>query len=144
MKENGKKQHSETQDQNKKNKNSFFNLQYMGYFMAGLDTEREDIVLEDFAKIAKFFICQEHGILMKDPIWDKYEHPAEIIKEYYAILYTRNKEARERFEASMVGIDIEDIKLLDDEISKNQAELERKQREIEEQFGDDLGEEEDG
>lgn len=133
---NGKKRHLAMQDQ--PNKNSFFNLQYMGYFIAGFDTDRDDINLEDFAKIAKFFLCQEYGILLKDPIWDRYEHPAEIIKEYYAILYTRNKDARERFEASMVGLDIDELNWLDDEIAKNQKEIERRQQELEAQFNEDI------
>ena len=141
MKKNGKNSPLVTQEP--KDKNPFFNLQYMGYFLAGKDIDREDISLEDFAEIAKFYICREYGILMKDPIWDNYDHHAEVIKEYYAILYSKDKAAKEYFEASMDGIDLEDVDWMEEAISKNQEILKAREKELEDEITFDPEEEDD-
>jgi hypothetical protein len=112
-------------------KDSQFPLRYMGYFLAGLDDERNDLTLADLVQIAKFKICEERGILMNDPVWDRYKTDQEILVEYYAIMYYRNEKARARFEAILAGYDEDDLTWLDDQIKKNRSVVDERKKEQE-------------
>lgn len=127
-----------------KEKDPFFVLKYVGYFTAGLDQHRDDIDYQDFVKMCKFYLCDKRGVLLKDPIWDKYDDE-EIITEYYAILFKENQEVRKEFEANLSGYDLDDLEWMDEEIAKNRQKLEKQNKELEEELNFDPSEEdEDG
>lgn len=135
MKKNGENKSSEPQKLNKEDlevikDEPFFNLQYVGYFKCGFDSERKDLSFKDFVEIAKFHLAQEKGILLKDPIWDRYEDE-EILVEYYGNLFYKSKEAKDKFEAMLDGVDSDDFEWMEQEISKNKEVLKRKTEELE-------------
>lgn len=108
----------------------FFRLQYIGYFICGFDTEREDIRFKDFVEIAKFHLAQEKGVLLKDPVWNKYEDE-EILIEYYGSLFYKNKEAKEKFEALLDGIDTDDFEWMEEQIQKNREQFKKSNEDLE-------------
>lgn len=124
------KESSENQKNLENLTNPLFKLQYMGYFLAGLDTERKDIDYQDFIRLAKFHICEKRGLMLKDRIWDQYSDE-EILVEYYAILYRENKNAREDFETILDGYDVEDFDWMDEMVQKNKSAVEKKKKELE-------------
>jgi len=121
----------ENQKNQKKIKNSdpLFKIQYMGYFLAGLDFDRKDINYNDFVRLAKFHICEKRKLLMKDPIWKLYKDE-EILLEYYAILYRENKRLRDDFELILNGFDPNDFDWMDEMVKKNKEEIDKKRKEL--------------
>lgn len=72
--------------------------------MAKLPPQEANITLADFINYAKFQICQERSILMKAPVWENYTDE-EILAEYYAIYYYKNKNELTAFESQLEGED---------------------------------------
>lgn len=109
----------------KKTKSPLFPLQYMGYFLAGFDTERDDFNFNDFVEQAKFYLCQQRNVLTKDPVWDKYT-VQEIIREYYAVLYSKNKGLRDEFEMLLAsdGEVENEADWLEQAVSRNRSKIE--------------------
>lgn len=66
--------------------------------MSQLPPEETPIVLEDFVKFAKFRLSSEKRVLLKDPIWEQYSDE-EILIEYFALLFEKDKNEREKFAA---------------------------------------------
>ena len=115
-------------------------LRHIGYCIAKLPPKDEDIEFEDFIQFAKFELCMNTQTLMKDPIWEEYT-AEEILVEYYASLFHKNKDLADAFIRRMSGIeddeyqsfadwadeqDAEDAKILEgeeDSISFNPQEL---------------------
>lgn len=128
--------------QKKPNKDIFERLKYIGYCWSNLPPENVETDLEDFIRYCKFQLCKASNRLMKDPIWEEYCEE-EIIAEYYAHLYATSKDAREKFEHALQGMDEDIYDWLDKMIAENQKELENKSDELEEGFDfapDSLGE----
>lgn len=107
-------------------KDPFFNLKYVGFCLAQMPPKAEDVELADFVNYAKFQLSMEKRVLLEDPIWDAYSDE-QLLAEYYAVLFTKDKEAREEFEREL-GIkdtSIDDFaNWADAEIEKNREALE--------------------
>jgi hypothetical protein len=105
-------------------KDIFFNLKYMGYFLAGRDAARTDVDMDDVVRKAKFYICEQRNILMEDPVWEKYHRNEQILIEYYALLFNREPEALKTFEAQLEGLYGDDEDWLDKQIDQNRSTIE--------------------
>lgn len=66
---------------------------------------------------------------MKDPIWEEYREE-ELLAEYYAHVYSVNKEERAKIEAILQGADEYIHDWLDSMIEKNQDEVKNKIKEM--------------
>jgi hypothetical protein len=129
----------------KSKKGPLFKLKYMGYFLAGLDENRQDLTFKDFVRIAKFFLADERKILLKDPVWDSYSDE-ELLIEYYAVLYKNSEQARQAFESSLVseGEAEDEFEWMDTKIEENRKrikDLKQKAAKIEEEIMFDPSEE---
>lgn len=100
----------------------FLPLKYMGYCMSQLPPEDVESTFEDFVRFAKFQLSLDKHVLMEDKIWEKYTDE-EILVEYYANLFSKSKEERERFETQLAGSDPDVNEWFDKMIEKNQAEM---------------------
>lgn len=103
-------------------------IKYRGYCRAH-SPPGEDMSLVDFVNFAKFYMCRHAHRLWKDPIWETYTDE-EILIEYFAHLFTVDKEARTAYEAkAFSGEDIhgEDVyDWLDRMVALNQKEMAEK------------------
>lgn len=109
----------------KKPNDPLFNLKYMGYCMANMPPEQDGVkpTLSDFVIYAKFYLSFKKNVLMEDEIWDKYTDE-QIMVEYFANLFSENKEEREKFETGFTGNDTELMDWFDKQIADNQKEVE--------------------
>ena len=107
-----------------KEKDPFLKLKHIGYCLSQTPPG-DDFGLEDFIKYARFFICYRKKILYWDPIWKKYTDE-QILIEYYALLFSENKDFKQEFEISIAAPADEDIAWMDEEIEKNQAARKKK------------------
>lgn len=85
-------------------KDAFLRIKYMGYCMSEMPPDEAEPGYEDFLKYAKFILCQAYHKPMKDPFWDKYSDE-EILVEYFAILFDKDKEAKAAFEDQLRGLE---------------------------------------
>ena len=81
-------------------KDRFLPIKYMGYCMSQMPPEEAKTSFEDFVTYAKFQLSVDKHVLMEDPDWDKYTDEA-ILVEYFANMFLKSKEERERFEATL-------------------------------------------
>jgi hypothetical protein len=98
-------------------------LKYLGYCLSQLPPE--DAGPPDFSHFvdyAKFQLCRANHKLMLDPIWEEYTNE-EIVVEYYAHLMASSKDQRNAFLQSLAGYDESIYSWLDDQIQKNQKEV---------------------
>lgn len=100
-----------------------FRLKYIGYILASGDAEFTSD-LQTFLDYAKFQICEARGILLKDPIWDKYQTDEDIIVEYYAIRFSKTQELQDDFKLKLQGLKQEDIDWMEQAIVKNRKKWE--------------------
>lgn len=110
----------------KPKKDPLFRIKYMGYFLSGNDSERDDIDFNDLVKLAKFNLAEARGVLMEDPVWDRYT-PYQILVEYYAIFFRKNEDARNAFQSQIEnggGID-EEMEWLHKAVDGNRSTIEK-------------------
>ena len=62
---------------------------------------------ENFTRLCQFRLCEQKGILMKDPIWAHY-HSYEIVEEYFTNLYLKKPDYLADFEKEL-GIITDEI-----------------------------------
>lgn len=87
----------------KKKRDILLPLKFKGYCMSeGKHPEDEGMSLSDFARYAKFQLCEERKVLTKDPIWDTYTDE-ELIIEYFAILCSKDEGLKKEFEGIFSG-----------------------------------------
>lgn len=113
----------------KEERDILFKLKYIGYCHAHMPPRDLDKNLEvtyaDFVNFCKFTLCEKRGVLLKDPIWEKYADE-EIIFEFFASLYYTNKDSCEEFKALIRGEDPDLLSWFDEQIEKNRKEIEEK------------------
>lgn len=97
----------------------FQKLKLMGYCLAFLPPQGIDTSLKDFVEFAKYQLCKERHLLMKDPIWETYGDE-EILVEYYAVLFEKNQTLKAEFEAALVKQDVDFMQWLDKELRENE------------------------
>lgn len=107
-------------DNNKQDR--FLNLKYMGFCMSQLPPDEAGTSFEDFVRYAKFQLSMDKHVLMEDPIWDKYTEE-QILVEYYANVFSKSKDERERFEVQLTGQDPDIHAWFDKMIEQNQKEM---------------------
>jgi hypothetical protein len=125
-------------------KDSFFNLKYIGYVMSNLPPEEVETDYYDFVRYCKFQLCKATQKLMKDPTWDKYEDE-DIIAEYYAYIYSKDGEPKDKFEAALLsdGYNEDIYAWLDKMVENNQKEMKERAEKLENEVEftpDSLGE----
>lgn len=108
---------------NQKSQDSFFKLKYIAYCLSQTPPEEAGFEFEDFLEYAKWTLCQERNVLMKDPIWETYSDE-ELLVEYYALVFTNNEEFKKEFEEK-IGSDVSESLMdwFDTQIEKNKGEL---------------------
>ena len=99
--------------------------------MSQLPPDGAKVEFDDFVRYARFVLCREAHILMKDPIWNDYTDE-EILIEYYALIYERDKEERARVEMAFAGKSTDIVDWFDDMIEKNQEKVKEFKKELEE------------
>lgn len=88
--------------------------------------------ITDLVSFAKFFLCKHSNRLWKDPIWDEYSDE-EILIEYFAHLFAKDEKTRIDFENQInAGSEnsAEDYEWLDQQVKKNQEEMQKKLEEM--------------
>ena len=99
-------------------------IKYIGYCLShGNLEENQNLDFSEFVRWAKFQICSQRNLLMEDPIWERYTDE-QILIEYYAILYSKDKESRLEFEAIVKGEEEGVFDWMQAEIDKNQEAIE--------------------
>ena len=106
-----------------KNDDGFDRLRFIGYCLAKLPPEEAEVDYDDFVRYAKFQLCRANRLSMKDPIWDTYKSE-EILIEYYALVFHNNDKEADKFLSKLKGYDEDIYDWFDEQISKNQEELE--------------------
>jgi hypothetical protein len=76
---------------------------------------------KDFVKYCKFQLCFINKILVKDPIWDEYTEE-EILVEYYAHVFMKDKDAVKEFEIGVSEGEVLDFGAWADLEMKKEAE----------------------
>lgn len=94
----------------------------MAYCMSQMPPDGVDSNFEDYVRFAKFQLSASKGVLMEDPIWDKYTDE-QIVIEYIANVFTKDKERLKDFEMKLYGQDSEIYDWLDAKVKENQEEL---------------------
>lgn len=97
-------------------------IKYMGYCMSQLPPEEANREFDDVVRNAKFQLCQISNRLMHDPIWETYTDE-QILVEYYAHVFSKDKEEKEKFEAILRGKDPDLVDWLVDEAEKENARI---------------------
>lgn len=85
----------------------FDRLKFVAYCKSNLPPEGVELTYEDFLEYAKFQLSLEKGVLLKDPIWEKYTDE-ELLVEYYANLFEKNESAKKEFETVLAGVQGDD------------------------------------
>jgi len=101
----------------------FFNIKYIGYCLSQLPPEEVKSSFEDFVNYAKFQLCIDRNVLFHDPVWDRYNEE-QILVEYYASVFSKDKEQRGRFEAQLQGEYTDIYDWFDKKIEENRKEME--------------------
>ena len=78
------------------------NIKYAAYCKAMLPPKEEDVSYEDLVEFALFQLSVEKHLPLKHKIWKDYADE-EILLEYYAVLFLKNEDVRERFLAEISG-----------------------------------------
>ncbi len=105
-------------------------LKHIGYCWSQMPPSDEGgVEYADFLEHAKFSLCRLTNRLMKDTVWDEYTSE-EILAEYFAHVFSSNKDAREKFEAQLGGASEEMHDWLDRMIAGNQGETDKKIAEL--------------
>ena len=68
----------------KKQPDVWFRMKYMGYCLANMPADESKWELSDFYRMARFRLAEKWGVSLKDPIFDRYERPEELVVEYFA------------------------------------------------------------
>lgn len=110
-------------------------IKHIGYCLSQPPHKREKVGLADFVNYARFQICEARKVLFWDPVWENYTDE-QILAEYYAVLFSRNKEVMEEFEGTLLGAQASDVKWLLDQSDKAKKELKKLEvaKEVEELF----------
>lgn len=110
-------------------KDILFNLKWIGYCYACMPPKDLDpdvrVDYSDFVNFCKFSLCEKRGIMLKDPIWEKYQDE-DIIAEFFGNLYYNDKDAKEAFEAAIRGEDPDLTDWFNEQIRKNKEDLEKR------------------
>lgn len=114
----------------KPSEDKLFKIKYMGFCMAQMPPEDVASDFADFVRYAKFQLSVDKCVLMEDPMWDKYTDE-QILVEYFANLFMKSKEERERFEGQFKGEDPDLYDWFDRKIAENKKELEAKAADLE-------------
>ena len=112
--------------ENENKKDLLFRLKYLGYFLSGYDTSRNDLTFSDLVKMAKFNLSEARNVLMEDPIWDKY-NDYQILQEYYAMRFRRSEQERDAFKIQLESdgnLEDEGLSWMNKEIEKNRSKIE--------------------
>ena len=120
-----------SQKKKKSHKDPYFRLKYMGYCMSQLPPDGALTEFDDWVRYAKFVLCREAHVLMKDPIWDDYTDE-EILIEYYALILERDQNERAKFESMLAGQSPDIVDWFDDMIEKNKEDLDKIKKRMEE------------
>ena len=105
-------------------------LKHIGYCWSQTPpSEDGSVSYEDFVAHAKFSLCRLTHTLMKDPIWESYTIE-EILVEFYAHIFSLNKDERIQFEATLQGSNPDIYDWLDKMVEKNQEETNQKIKEM--------------
>ncbi|RLG44951.1 MAG: hypothetical protein DRN81_03195 [Thermoproteota archaeon] len=97
----------------------------------------EDSDIADFVEYCRHFVSAEKNILFNDPVWDRYTEE-EIIIEFFALRFDKEKEFREEYESQLMGGPSEEDYAWFDRM---EAELQEKNKELmdeTEEFSDDF------
>lgn len=113
-------------------KDKFLTLKYMGFCMSQLPPDEAGTSFEDFVRYAKFQLSVDKHRLMEDEVWEKYTEE-QILVEYFANVFSKSKEERERFEIQLSGSDPDINNWFDKMIEQNQQEISEKLKAQEEQ-----------
>ena len=70
---------------------SFRTLKYIGYCLSQLPPDPKTRSYEDYVNHAKYRLSVERGLLLKDPIWEKYTDE-EVLIEHFALIFDKDKE----------------------------------------------------
>lgn len=97
----------------------------MGFCAAFMPPEEADFEDGDFLRYAKFQLCLKTKILFNDVIWESYSDE-DILVEYFAHLFTSNKDEKSEMEAVLNGQDLDFLSWADGKIAENQKEMEDK------------------
>ena len=68
----------------KKESDVWFRMKYMGYCLANMPPDESSWELKDFYRMVRFRLAEKWNVSIKDPIFDKYERPEELVIEYFA------------------------------------------------------------
>ena len=115
---------------NQKPNDPLHRLKHFGYCAAFGSTDR--LTLRQFITYAKTYLCIQNKVLFKDPIWDTYGDE-EILVEYFAHLYTKDADARAKFEGQIkkTPSEYDDfLQFADKSITENAKELEDRANEM--------------
>ena len=110
-------------------KDKLLPLKHIGYCWSQMPPDEDNVTYGDFLAHVKFSLCKLSHRLMKDPLWDEYT-AEEMIAEYYAHVYTVNKEERALFETTLRGEDPDVHDWLDKMIEDNQEVTKQKIEEM--------------
>lgn len=108
----------------KPQKDKFFNIKYMAYCLSQLPPDDGSVTYSDFIDFAKFQLCYNKKVLLKDPIWDNYTDE-ELLLEYFALIMESNEKFRKDFEVQIRGgtsLYDDDISWMDEQIAMNNEE----------------------
>ena len=108
----------------------YFKLKYLGFCMSNLPPEGADVVFDDWVRYAKYKLCKNFNVLMKDPIWEKYTDE-ELLVEYFALIFETNEEEREKFKANARGVEDDVLDWFDEEEVKDNKKRKESLKEVE-------------
>ena len=77
-------------------------IKYIAYCLSGMPPEKVEPTYEDLIYYARFQLSVEKRIPFNDTIFDSYTDE-ELLVEWYAILFYRNEELRNKFEITLNG-----------------------------------------
>jgi len=104
---------------------TLLNLQHVGFCRSQVIPITHDPSFDNYVEIAKFNLCELTKTLWKDPVWEKYTDE-EILIEYFAHLFQKNKDFRAEFEEES-GIGDQNLETsadwFDEQIKKNEQDL---------------------
>ena len=113
-------------------KDSLSRFKYIGYCLSQLPPDDASLEWPDFIEYVRFQLCRINGKLLKDPIWDDYKDE-ELLVEYYAHLFFKNKDERETFLGTLrssVGVSDDWLDWADSQIEKNKKEMAKEEDHI--------------
>lgn len=111
-----------------KSKDPFSKLMQMAYSRITLPDNPK---LEDYARVAKGYLCNKTNTLWEDPKWDRY-NDEDLLVEWFSYMMKENEEVKIRFEADH---DLE-VAGVEDFASWADAQIEASKEELEAKKGD--------